>query len=574
MHMPSPWRTLAGRVLAAIRIDLSSLQSIRHVGGDVGGSVLWRDGRVLAGNSRRGEEVCHGFRELGMGGWRRGFRTSGANWHYKFMGGDLQRLPRLLIVQPRVVPREVLKATLMEAMRLVDSLEELRGADAPVEVPEKRRQSPFVLVQSPRNRSKRVSAGGYFGAGTIETVRVHVDLASSQDELDAVFVNATLSGVQQRNLEAAWGKPVLDRVGLIIEIFGAHAQTKEAKLQVELAALNYQKTRLVRVQKGGTRLGFGAGGEAEVVSARGRASGTIGGAGETELQLQRRRIGERRTRLKKLLAEVRRTRTLHRSSRQRHSPGGSSDMGLPLVAVVGYTNAGKSSMVAKLSQSNVYIDDRLFATLDSRVRSVILPSGKKMLLSDTVGFISDLPHQLVEAFQATLQEVVDADLLLHVIDSSAANADEQREAVLKVLRDIGVSQAKLDTCMVEAWNKVDLLEDDSETYSHFNVPLLEDTPMKFPDDDEDQSVTAEEKSESRELDVDVSKTEVMSGDKQEPMVVSGFGMSEGNIAKLSTSTVTGIGLAALLETIDNRLAQVVDKQSKELKKYVDVSNST
>ena len=121
---------------------------------------------------------------------------------------------------------------------------------------------------------------------------------------------------------------------------------------------------------------------------------------------------------------------------------------------------------------------------------------------------------------------------------------------------------------------MDLLEDDSETYSHFNVPLLEDTPMKFPDDDEDQSVTAEEKSESRELDVDVSKTEVMSGDKQEPMVVSGFGMSEGNIAKLSTSTVTGIGLAALLETIDNRLAQVVDKQSKELKKYVDVSNST
>jgi len=209
---------------------------------------------------------------------------------------------------------------------------------------------------------------------------------------------------------------------------------------------------------------------------------------------------------------------------------------------------------------------RLFATLDSRVRSIILPSGKKVLLSDTVGFISDLPHQLVEAFQATLQEVVDADLLLHVIDSSASNADEQREAVLQVLRDIGVPQAKLDTCMVEAWNKVDLLDDDSETYCPNNMLMLEGRLMKFPDDDEDESVSVpvEGTSAVRDVDVDVSKTNTIFEDMPQPTVVSGFGVSEGSVAKLSTSTTTGIGLAALLETIDKRLAHVINRSCKSI----------
>ncbi|KAL5556162.1 hypothetical protein UlMin_038398 [Ulmus minor] len=361
--------------------------------------------------------------------------------------------PKLFVVQPRLRPEPFLQAKLNEALCLANSLEEQRDGCFDIDFFDKE-IPPHVVVQNPAARGTR--ADTYFGPGTVDNVKCQLNLVESKakDEVDAVFVNSILSGVQQRNLERAWGKPVLDRVGLIIEIFNAHAFTKEAKLQAELAALTYKKTRLVRVRGPGGRLTFGASGEAEVVSARGRGGsggrGFISGAGETELQLQRRRILERRVHLLSQIEEVRRTRALQRAARKRH--GGSSGQGLATVAVVGYTNAGKSTLVSALSNSDLFSDSRLFATVDPRLRSVVLPSGKKVLVSDTVGFISDLPVQLVEAFHATLEEVVEADLLVHVLDCTAPNLDEHRSTVIGVLEQIGVSKEKLQN-MIEVWNK-------------------------------------------------------------------------------------------------------------------------
>ncbi|GJP44303.1 hypothetical protein CLOM_g3674 [Closterium sp. NIES-68] len=237
---------------------------------------------------------------------------------------------------------------------------------------------PWVVVHS---RGRGVRAGSFFGSGTIESIAAHVHASHTMGvPVEAVFVNASLSGVQQRNLEAAWGLPVVDRVGLIIEIFGARARTREAKLQVEMAGLEFQRSRLVRLRGStGRRLGFGSGGEQQVVSARGRAAGGRGflaGAGESELQLQRRRIAEKQHKLRQQIEQVRRTRGLHRLARRRASwEGGGKGRGLPVVAVVGYTNAGKSTLVTALSQSPQYIDDRLFATLDPRAQGAIERHG-------------------------------------------------------------------------------------------------------------------------------------------------------------------------------------------------------
>ncbi|XP_039138526.1 LOW QUALITY PROTEIN: GTP-binding protein At3g49725, chloroplastic [Dioscorea cayenensis subsp. rotundata] len=371
-------------------------------------------------------------------------------------GSDHETPPRLLILQPRLRPDSLLNSKLGEAINLANSLEEQRDGFFAKEFADKN-PPPHLIVQNPASRS-RTHADTFFGPGTVDNVKCHLRALETEDKIDAVFVNTILSGVQQRNLEVAWGKPVLDRVGLIIEIFNAHAETKEAKLQSELAGLMYKKTRLVRVRGPSGRLTFGASGEAEVVSAKGRGTGGrgfISGAGETELQLQRRRILERRNHLLSQIEEVRRTRALQRASRRRH--GGTEGQGLATVAIVGYTNAGKSTLVSALSESYVFSDDRLFATVDPRVRSVILPSGRKALLSDTVGFISDLPVQLVEAFHATLEEVVEADLLVHVLDSSAPNLVEQRSSVLQVLQQIGVAEEKIQN-MIEVWNKIDLLK--------------------------------------------------------------------------------------------------------------------
>ncbi|KAL3525567.1 hypothetical protein ACH5RR_013939 [Cinchona calisaya] len=372
---------------------------------------------------------------------------------------SIGRPPKLFVVQPRFRSEPVLKWKLEEALNLANSLEQQRDGYYDTEFSEKE-LPPHVVVQNPIDRSPR--ADTYFRKGTVDIVKCHLYALESKDEVDAVFVNASLSGVQQRNLERIWGKPVLDRVGLIIEIFNAHAQTKEAKLQAELAALMYKRSRLVRVRGAGGRYTFGAAGEAEVVSARGRGSGGrgfISGAGETELQLQRRRILERRNQLLSEIKEVRRTRAVQRAARKRH--GGSDDDVIATVAVVGYTNAGKSTLVSELSDSYLYCDDRLFATVDPKLKSVILPSGRKVVLSDTVGFISDLPVQLVEAFRATLEEVVEADLLVHVLDSSSPNLDAQRESVFQVLRQIGVSEEKLES-MIEVWNKIDLQDKEFE----------------------------------------------------------------------------------------------------------------
>ncbi|OAE18099.1 hypothetical protein AXG93_2899s1280 [Marchantia polymorpha subsp. ruderalis] len=452
------------------------------------------------------------WRSAGAGRCVRGFRSSapGAFWN-----NDDDEPPRLLVVQPRLHPLPVLKAKLLEALRLADSLEDPRNVDKGKK--QRREPSPYVLGR-----------------------------------LDAIFVNAPLSGVQQRNLENAWGKPVLDRVGLIIEIFGAHAQSKAAKLQVELASLNYYRSRLVRARgKAGARLGFGAGGESEVVSARGRATGAIGGAGETEIQLQRRRILTRKTRLKALLAEVDRTQTLHRAARTREGITPGQGKSLPVVAVVGYTNAGKSSLVAALSRSDMYVDDKLFATLDTRSRRVVLPSGKKVLLSDTVGFISDLPIQLVEAFQATLNEVVEADYLLHVIDSSAANASEQRETVLEVLQQIGVSRHKMENCMIEVWNKSDLSGKEFEITQSEDLPegAVKNTLSEVLSTEADGLDMAEDSHVTHPLKMEHTDIETLSDGAE----LLDLEWAREGVSCVSTSVRTKTGLAELLRLLDTKI---------------------
>uniref|UniRef100_A0A803KYD1 Hflx-type G domain-containing protein n=1 Tax=Chenopodium quinoa TaxID=63459 RepID=A0A803KYD1_CHEQI len=380
-----------------------------------------------------------------------------------------------------------------------------------------------------------------------------------QGEMDAVFVNSILSAIQQRNLERAWEKPVLDRVGLIIEIFNAHAYTKEAKLQAELAAIMYKKSRLVRVRASDGRYTFGTKGEAEVVSARGRGSGGrgfISGAGETELELQRRRISERRKRLLAEIEEVRKTRAVQRAGRRKQ--GVLDAPGLATVAVVGYTNAGKSTLVSALSDSDLYSDDRLFATVDPRVRGVALPSGRKVLLSDTVGFISDLPVQLIEAFHATLEEVAEADLLVHVLDSSALNLEEQREAVLDVLRQIGVSGKKIED-MIEVWNKEDKEENQQ------NDDLSGWLGSRNGNEDEDDQLCSS-KILTGVVDQKIKSLNESSMKEDGPDTHSEFK----HITHVKTSAVTGVGLQELLELIDDKLVQI-DKEQHSSQRVLEKS---
>lgn len=253
-----------------------------------------------------------------------------------------------------------------------------------------------------------------------------------------VVVDAMLTPVQQRNLERAWDCKVIDRTGLILDIFGERAATKEGTLQVELAHLEYQRSRLVRSW---THLERQRGG-----------FGFLGGPGETQIEADRRLIDERLVRLKKDLEQVRRTRGLHRSARKR--------VPFPVVALVGYTNAGKSTLFNALTGAEVVAKDQLFATLDPTMRGLRLPSGRRVILSDTVGFISELPHELVEAFRATLEEVAQADVILHVRDAAHPDSAAQRADVLKVLDDM-VADDSLDaswpTRTIEVLNKADLL---------------------------------------------------------------------------------------------------------------------
>ena len=295
------------------------------------------------------------------------------------------------------------------------------------------------------------------GAGAVERLGglIAGSGAPDGDTIVAVaIVDAPLTPVQQRNLERAWQCKVLDRTGLILEIFGARARTREGRLQVELAALTYQRSRLVRSW---THLERQRGG-----------AGFMGGPGETQIEMDRRLIGRRITRLKRELKDVKRTRQLHRDARRR--------VPYPVVALVGYTNAGKSTLFNRLTGSMVKAEDQLFATLDPAMRSMAIPSGRTAILSDTVGFISKLPHELVSAFHATLEEVVEADVLVHVRDAAHPDTDAQKDDVLGVLREMGLGGA-VEQTLIEVLNKIDLLAADevevlANRAARSNIPVV------------------------------------------------------------------------------------------------------
>lgn len=277
--------------------------------------------------------------------------------------------------------------------------------------------------------------GTLLGTGKIEEIK------SAMDETDSglVIVDHPLTPVQQRNLEKEWNAKVIDRTGLILEIFGRRASTKEGTLQVELAHLNYQKGRLVRSW---THLERQRGGP-----------GFMGGPGETQIEADRRLLQERIVRLERELEQVRRTRQLHRAKRKK--------VPHPIVALVGYTNAGKSTLFNRITGAGVLAEDMLFATLDPTLRRMKLPQGRTVILSDTVGFISDLPTHLVAAFRATLEEVLEADLILHVRDMSDPDNGAQAADVLRILADLGIDEKDGAERILEVWNKIDDLPQDA-----------------------------------------------------------------------------------------------------------------
>ena len=278
-------------------------------------------------------------------------------------------------------------------------------------------------------RLPKPNAGLLFGTGKIAELKTRFEA----EEIGLVLVDGPVTPVQQRNLEKEWGVKLLDRTGLILEIFSNRAATREGVLQVEMAALAYQRTRLVRAwthlerQRGG--LGF------------------VGGPGETQIEADRRAIDDQLVRLRRQIAKVGKTRDLHRAARAK--------VPFPIVALVGYTNAGKSTLFNRLSGAEVFAEDLLFATLDPTMRGIELPSGRKIILSDTVGFISDLPTELVAAFRATLEEVLSADLILHVRDIAHSSTEAQAEDVRRILTDLGVGEG---VPVIEVWNKVDQLD--------------------------------------------------------------------------------------------------------------------
>lgn len=304
---------------------------------------------------------------------------------------------------------------LAEAIALAKAMPEMEVVDA-------------TIVQL-----RSVSAGVLFGKGKIAELKE----AFEAGEIELVLIDGVLSPVQQRNLEEEWGLKILDRTGLILEIFSDRARTREGVLQVEMAALSYQRTRLVRAwthlerQRGG--LGF------------------VGGPGETQIEADRRAIDDAIGRIKRQLSRVVKTRQLHRDSRKK--------VPFPVVALVGYTNAGKSTLFNRLTGAKVLAKDMLFATLDPTMRSVVLPSGQEIILSDTVGFISQLPTELVAAFRATLEEVLDADLVIHVRDISHADTAQQARNVATILEQLGLAE---DAPSLEVWNKLDLLNADDQ----------------------------------------------------------------------------------------------------------------
>ena len=290
------------------------------------------------------------------------------------------------------------------------------------------------VVRTKHYRVRSPRAVTLLGGGQVEEIAE----MGRELEIDLLIIDAGLTAIQQRNLEDKTGLKTIDRTGLILEIFGERAATAEGRLQVELAHLDYQAGRLVRSW---THLERQRGG-----------FGFLGGPGETQIEADRRMIRDRMARLRRELEDVKRTRSLHRARRKR-APW-------PVIALVGYTNAGKSTLFNRLTRATVLAEDMLFATLDPTMRQLSLPGVEKAILSDTVGFVSDLPTQLVAAFRATLEEVISADIIVHVRDISHSESDAQRDDVLSILSDLGIgsgSETEHAPEMIELWNKADLL---------------------------------------------------------------------------------------------------------------------
>ena len=315
-----------------------------------------------------------------------------------------------------------LKAERVKGRSIASRLEEAVGLAGAIDLDVRLQEAVSIT---------RINAGTYFGKGTVERIRKLV----AEYQIEVVCIDTSISPVQQRSLEKTIDAKVIDRTGLILEIFGERAVTKEGVLQVELAHLKYQRSRLVRTwthlerQRGGV--------------------GFLGGPGETQIEADRRIISDRIGKIEKELQTVRRTRKLHRRARGR--------IPYPIVALVGYTNAGKSSLFNTLTNSKVLAKDLLFATLDPKMRQLKLPSRRSIILSDTVGFVSELPTMLIASFRATLEEVIAADVIIHVRDISHPDTEAQKQDVLKVLDELGVDVTD-ELKFIEVLNKTDLLE--------------------------------------------------------------------------------------------------------------------
>lgn len=292
-------------------------------------------------------------------------------------------------------------------------------------------------------RLREIKPSAYFSRGFVDRVKPLFET----EEIELMIVDASLTPIQQRNLEKALKIKVIDRTALILEIFGERAKTKEGRLQVELAHLTYQRSRLVRSW---THLERQRGG-----------AGFLGGPGETQIELDRRIIDDKIVRIRKELEKVKKTRELQRSARKR--------IPYPVVALVGYTNAGKSTLFNCLSSAGVFAENLLFATLDPTMRRIRLPGGREVILSDTVGFISDLSHELIMSFRATLEEVLEADVIVHVRDIANENSLAQKKDVLNVLKSLGLKNIENESGYIEVLNKIDLLDEAGRRYLEENA---------------------------------------------------------------------------------------------------------
>ncbi len=351
-------------------------------------------------------------------------------------GDGMRHGDRALVLHPafKAGPRSQYSGGRSPETRLEEAVGLARAIDLDVVA------SEIVRISEPKPAT-------LIGSGAVERLGALI----VEQHIAVVVIDGAITPIQQRNLERAWKAKVIDRTGLILEIFGERARTREGQLQVELAALSYQRSRLVRSW---THLERQRGG-----------FGFLGGPGESQLEIDRRLIDERIARNKRELEDVKRTRGLHRKARRR--------VPFPVVALVGYTNAGKSTLFNRLANSGVLAADLLFATLDPTMRRVTLPSGREIILSDTVGFISDLPTELVAAFRATLEEVVEADLLLHIRDASHPESEGQKADVEAVLESLGLGDRRAER-IVEVLNKIDRIEPEAR------AALLEQAKRHYP----------------------------------------------------------------------------------------------